>query len=359
MKLNLKKFNINSKKPIPIDELIEKILYEPKIGYYSSKDPFGKNGDFITSPTISNLFSEMIAIWLISTWEKIGKPKKFNFIELGPGDGSLTKVIIDTLKKFPETNKAIKIYLYEKSKFLKKIQKKKIDDKNVKWITNFNSIKKGPAFFFGNEFFDAIPIKQYSNINNIFFEKCYDVKNEVDVNETFIRSNKRDIAQIKTFKTLKKLKFLEFPKKGFLELDPIIKKINKLSGGILLIDYGYLKSDNSNTLQAVMDNKKISMEYVFNNPGKADVTSLVNFNLLKEYFEQKKLKVKKIVFQKFFLERMGIIERARILKKKMTNKQQKYMSDTLNRLLAENEMGKLFKVIFGYKNKNNDFFGFE
>ena len=108
-----------------------------------------------------------------------------------------------------------------------------------------------------------------------------------------------------------------------------------------------------------MDNKKISMEDVFNNPGKADVTSLVNFNLLKEYFEQKKLKVKKIVFQKFFLERMGIIERARILKKKMTNKQQKYMSDTLNRLLAENEMGKLFKVIFGYKNKNNNFFGFE
>ena len=105
------------------------------------------------------------------------------------------------------------------------------------------------------------------------------IKNEVDVNETFIRSNKRDIAQIKTFKTLKKLKFLEFPKKGFLELDPIIKKINKLSGGILLIDYGYLKSDNLDTLQAVMDNKKISMEDVFNNLGKADVTSIVNFNL--------------------------------------------------------------------------------
>ena len=359
MKLNLKKFNISSKKPIPVDEFVEKILYKPKIGYYSSKDPFGKNGDFITSPTISNLFSEIIAIWLISTWEKIGKPKKFNFIELGPGDGSLTKVIAGTLKKFPEINKAIKIYLYEKSTFLKKIQKKKIDNKNVKWITNFKSIKEGPVFFFGNEFFDAIPIKQYSNINNKFFEKCYIVKNEVDINETFIKSKKKDLAQIKSFKTLKKLKFLEYPKKGFLELNPIMKKINKLSGGILLIDYGYLESYNSNTLQAVMDNKKISMEDVFNNLGKADITSLVNFNLLKEYFEQNKLKVKKIVIQKFFLERMGIIERARILEKKMTNKQQNYMAETLNRLLAEKEMGKLFKVIFGYKNKNNDFFGFE
>ena len=69
MKPSLKKFKITSKKPLPVDDFIEKILYEPEIGYYSSKDPFGKNGDFITSPTISNLFSEIIGIWLISAWE--------------------------------------------------------------------------------------------------------------------------------------------------------------------------------------------------------------------------------------------------------------------------------------------------
>jgi len=359
MKPNLKKFNITSKKPLPIDDFIEKILYEPEIGYYSSKDPFGKNGDFITSPTISNLFSEIISIWLVSAWEKIGKPKIFNFVELGPGDGSLTKVIISTLKKFPELNKAIKIYLYEKSEFLKKIQKQNIDNKHIKWIKNFNSIKKGPVIFFGNEFFDAIPIKQFSNINNELFEKCYSVKDNIDIFEKFIRSNKKDVAQIMTFGTLKKLKFIEFPKKGFLELNPIIKKISKLSGGILLIDYGYLNSNNSNTIQAVMNNKKISAEKMLKNLGKADITSLVNFNLLKEYFFKKNLKVKEIVTQKFFLERMGIIERAKILEKKKTNEEQKYMRETLSRLLEKKQMGNLFKVIFGYKNKNNDFFGFE
>ncbi len=359
MKPNLKKFNITSKKPLPIDDFIEKILYEPEIGYYSSKDPFGKNGDFITSPTISNLFSEIISIWLVSAWEKIGKPKIFNFVELGPGDGSLTKVIISTLKKFPELNKAIKIYLYEKSVFLKKIQKKNIDNKHIKWIKNFNSIKKGPVIFFGNEFFDAIPIKQFSYINNKLFEKCYSVKDNIDIIEKFIISNKKDVNQIKTFGTLKKLKFIEFPKKGFLELNPIIKKISKLSGGILLIDYGYLNSNNSNTIQAVMNNKKISAEKMLKNLGKADITSLVNFNLLKEYFFKKNLKVKKVVTQKFFLERMGIIERAKILEKKKTNEEQKYMKETLSRLLEKKQMGSLFKVIFGYKNKNNDFFGFE
>ncbi len=359
MKPNLKKFKITSKKPFPVDDFIEKILYEPKIGYYSSKDPFGKKGDFITSPTISNLFSEIIGIWLISAWEKMDKPKVFNFVELGPGDGSLTKVIISTLKKFPELNKAIKIYLYERSLFLKKLQKQNINNKRIRWIKNFNSIKKGPVIFFGNEFFDAIPIKQFSNINNELFEKCYLVKDNVDIIEKFIRSNQKDVAQIMTFETLKKLKFIEFPKKGLIELNPIIKKINKLSGGILLIDYGYLNSNNSNTIQAVMKNKKISTETMLKNLGKADITSLVNFNLLKEYFLKNNLKVKKIVTQRFFLERMGIIERAQILQKRRTNKEQKYMKESLTRLLEEKQMGNLFKVIFGYKNKNNNFFGFE
>ena len=76
MKINQKIFNFNSKNPLPIDECIEKVLYDQKSGYYTNKDPFGENGDFITSPTISNLFSEIITIWLISTWEKMSKPKK-------------------------------------------------------------------------------------------------------------------------------------------------------------------------------------------------------------------------------------------------------------------------------------------
>ena len=108
-----------------------------------------------------------------------------------------------------------------------------------------------------------------------------------------------------------------------------------------------------------MDNKKISSDTMLRHLGKADITSLVNFNLLKEYFFKNKLKVKKIVTQRFFLERMGIIERAKILEKKMSNTEKKYMNETLARLLEEKQMGSLFKVIFGYKNKNNNFFGFE
>ena len=141
-------------------------------------------------------------------------------------------------------------------------------------------------------------------------------------------------------------------------MDEIVKKINNLSGGILLIDYGYLNLSNKSTLQAVMKNKKINLDLFFKNLGNADITSIVNFNLLKEYFVKKNLKVKNIVSQKFFLEKMGIIERANILQRKMNLKQKNHMFLTLRRLLHKDLMGELFKVIFAFKSKNNNFLGF-
>ena len=142
-------------------------------------------------------------------------------------------------------------------------------------------------------------------------------------------------------------------------MDNIIKKIKNLSGGILLIDYGYIKSIKGSTLQAVKSNKKMDMKDLFKNIGKADITSLVNFTLLKEYYLKNNLKVKNIVSQKFFLEKMGIIERAKILEKKMTTKQKQYMYITLMRLLRRELMGELFKVIFAFKSEKNDFLGFK
>ncbi len=352
-------FNLELNKLTPVDEFVEKILYEPNKGYYTKKIPFGGRGDFVTAPTISNLFSEIIGIWIISAWEKLDKPKIFNFIELGPGDGSLSKVLVETVKKFPEINKSINIYLYEKSDLLIKTQKKKLKGSKIKWIRNFNKITKGPIIFFGNEFFDAIPVKQFLYKKNSLFEKCYMINHNSEFNETYQKASLEDEKKIKTFKSLKGLKFIEYPKLGLIELDKMIEKINKQSGGILLIDYGYLNIHNKSTLQAVMKNKKINMNNFFKNLGKADITSLVNFPLLEEYFKKKKLDVKKIVSQKFFLEKLGIIERAKILEKNMTVKQLNYMSHTLMRLLHKDLMGNLFKVILAFKSKNSDFFGFE
>ena len=136
----------------------------------------------------------------------------------------------------------------------------------------------------------------------------------------------------------------------------MITKVTKLKGGLIFIDYGYLGSINKSTLQSVRRHKKNNL---LENLGKADITSLVNFDLLGEYLKKNSLKVKKVSSQKFFLERMGIIERANIISKKMSFRAQTNLYLRLKRLLDSKSMGSLFKVIFAYKNNNNSFQGFE
>ena len=109
-----------------MDKFINEALYNKRLGYYMNKNPFGEKGDYITSPNISILFSEMIAIWTISFWENLSCPKKFNLIELGGGNGEMIKQMLSTFEKFPSFNNCCKINIFEKSEYLKKIQKKKI-----------------------------------------------------------------------------------------------------------------------------------------------------------------------------------------------------------------------------------------
>ena len=343
-------------KTLPVDEFFKNVLYDNKFGYYATQQPFGKKGDFITSPKISNLFSEIIAIWIISSWELFGKPNNFNIVELGPGDGSLIRILLESFKKFPEFNSVKKIFLYEESSYLRKIQKKNILSKDIKWINNFDNIKKGPVIFFGNEFFDAIPIKQFKKIKGFLFEKNYTVDKNYKIKEVFKKASSTDINTIKSYKTLKNLKFIEFPKLGFEELKKITKKISRLKGCVLMIDYGYLKPNNQNTLQSVMKHQK---NILLDNLGKADITAHVNFKLLDEFFSKNDLKTKKIVTQKQFLEDMGILERAKIIAKKMRFSDQSNLYLRLKRLLSPNLMGNLFKVILAYKFNNSKFAGFK
>tara|TARA_Y100001935_G_scaffold64380_1_gene54037 strand:+ start:646 stop:1710 length:1065 start_codon:yes stop_codon:yes gene_type:complete len=353
MKSNLKFFK--NKKSLPVDKFLQNVLYDKKFGYYSSKIPFGEKGDFVTAPTISNLYSELISIWLISTWEKFGKPEKINIVELGPGDGSLIKILLNISKKFPEFNSAKNIYLYETSNYLKKIQKTNINSDKIKWINNFQNIDDAPVIFFGNEFFDAIPIKQFKRKQKKLYEKNYFLNDNYKIKETLKKANKQDLKNIQSFEVLKNLKFIEFPKSGFNEMKKIIKTISKLSGCLLMIDYGYLKPNNQNTLQSVIKNKKNNL---LQNLGNADITSHVNFSLLKEFFIKNKCRVKKVISQKEFLIKMGINTRAEIIAKKMKFRDQTNLYLRLKRLLSPKLMGELFKVILVYKCKNSNYLGF-
>ena len=146
---------------ISLDKFIDKTLYDKSKGYYSNKNPVGHQGDFVTSPNISVMFSEMIAIWLISFWENLGCPKKINIIELGAGSGEMMHQILKTINNFKKFRSSAKFYIHEKSQYLKKIQKNKNQKYDVKWTDNLNKISTYPSIFIANEFFDALPIKQF------------------------------------------------------------------------------------------------------------------------------------------------------------------------------------------------------
>jgi len=342
-------------KKIPIDKFISNALYDKNFGYYSKRIPFGKNGDFITAPGISSLFSEMIALWVVAFWEHLDKPKIFNIIELGPGSGQMSATLVRVFKKFPNFFKSVNIFFYEKSKTLKNLQKKNLNHKKIIWIKNFNKIKKGPVIFLGNEFFDAIPIKQFKKVNNILYEKYVKLRNDSKITTFFKKADSKTLMELKKYNLLKDKSFVEFPRQGLSELNRITNTVKKLSGGLLLIDYGFLKQQNKSTLQSVKNHKQNIM---FDNVGDADITSLVNFNLLEKYLRRKKLKVNNVVTQEFFLKKMGIINRAETVSLRMNFKEKTDLYLRLQRLLNSKQMGKLFKVISAFKLKKKFSLGF-
>ena len=153
---------------LPLDQFIDLFLYDKRFGYYMKKNLFGKEGDFITAPNISRIFSEMIAIWVISFWQSLGSPKKFNLIELGAGNGEMMKVIIESLKNFPFFYSSCNFFIHEKSPSLMKIQKQKLVGTKIKWISKLNGLDDNPSIFVANEFFDAMAIKQFRKKENFW-----------------------------------------------------------------------------------------------------------------------------------------------------------------------------------------------
>ena len=235
-------------------------------------------------------------------------------------------------------------------------QKTKINNKKVKWIKKIREINYGPVIFLGNEFFDALPIKQIYKKKKLFFEKFVTLSSD-DKKIKFLNRKANDnlIKRIRDLNLISIGNTIEYPIEALKFLKTIAKKINKFEGGLLALDYGYAIKKNQNTLQSVKKHKYLDL---FFKPGYSDITSHINFKLFHEILNKNNLDVKKITKQSEFLKKIGILERANILSKKMTFKAKANMFYRLKRLLDPEEMGDLFKVIFAQKKGGNFSLGF-
>ena len=340
---------------LSMDEFIDESLYNKKLGYYMKGDPFGKKGDFITAPNISILFSEMISIWVISFWESLNCPKQFNLIELGAGNGEMMSVMISVFHKFPLFKKSCNIKILEKSKHLRGVQKKIIKDSRVKWLNNLEDLNKLPCIFIANEFFDALPIKQFIKKKNKWHERYVKFNNQTKSEYLDIPFNIKKLEKKIKFKISLNQNFIEYSPLTSEYLKSITNKINLNDGGVLIIDYGYLDKKMKNTIQAVSKHKYTSILSSFRN---SDITYNLSFNLISKIIRKMGSFFQVTTTQKAFLTKLGILTRAEILSKNMLFSKKADMYFRIKRLVDEKQMGNLFKVTFITNKKNKFKLGF-
>ena len=336
---------------LPLDKFINLSLYDENNGYYMKKNPFGKKGDFITSPNISRLFSEMIAIWVISFWKSLGSPKKFNLIELGAGNGEMMKDLVDSFQNFPVFLNSCNFVIHEKSPFLVNIQKKKLIGTRITWVSKISKLGNNPSIFVANEFFDSIAIRQFRKKKNLWFEKFVNLKEKDNI---FFYEKKINIKKIEknlNFNISRGQTFIEYSELGFNYLRDISKLIKKNTGGLLLFDYGYTEKKMKNTLKAVSNHKSAN---ILNDKGNIDITHNINFNLFKRFVEKMGGLKNNLTSQRNFLLRMGIQQRAEILSRNLNFSKKADIYFRFKRLTDENQMGNLFKVML-IKNQKNKF----
>jgi|TARA_B110000037_G_scaffold217216_1_gene277820 cyclopropane-fatty-acyl-phospholipid synthase len=338
-----------------LDNFIEESLYNKKFGYYMKKNPFGENGDFITAPNISILFSEMIAIWVISFWEKLGCPKQFNLIELGAGNGEMMRILLNTFSKFPKFKNSCKINILEKSKLLKRIQKINIKDKKIKWLDDLNELNNFPCIFIANEFFDALPIKQFLKKEKKWYERYVNFANDKKLEYLDIPFDMKRFEKEIKFKISYKQKFIEYSPLATKYLKTIISKIKRDNGGILIVDYAYLDKEMKNTLQAVSKHKYCDVLKGFRN---SDITYNLSFNLINMIIKKFGPCSSQVTTQKQFLTKLGILERAEILSNNMPFSKKADIYFRIKRLIDESQMGHLFKVMLITNHKTKFKLGF-
>ncbi len=347
---------INKNTSLPLDKFIEFALYDKDSGYYMKKNPFGAEGDFITAPNITRLFSEIIAIWIITFWKSIGSPKKFNLLELGAGNGEMMKVIILTIKNFPECFDNCSFQIHEKSNFLKNEQEKNLKFDNVTWVDDIKKLDSNPTIFIANEFFDALPIKQFFKKNGEWVERFVDLKK---IDKAKFEDRSIDIKKIEkelNFEISKDQEIIEYSPSSFDYLKDICCIINKNDGGLLMIDYGYLNSKMQETLQAINKHKYSN---VLEDIGQSDITYNINFNIFERYIGQFDSINSILSNQKKFLTSMGIIQRAEIVSEKIPFSEKSDLFYRIRRLIDEKQMGELFKVMLIKKTLNKFKTGFE
>lgn len=327
--------------PISIERFMALALTHPTKGYYTSHDPFGAAGDFVTAPEISQMFGELIGLWAAEIWSLIGAPSRLRLVELGPGRGTLMADALRAARAAPDFFQAVEVHLIEASDMLAERQREKLkpSGKAPSWHKSLDELPAGPAIFIANEFFDALPVRHYLKTDQGWRERLVGLDPDGELAFGLHEEVEPDIRA-------------EASKGAILEISPAAQRVAsrigarlaKQGGALLAIDYGYDHTGFGETLQAVQAHRYVD---ALAEPGEADLTTHVDFSALARAAKAAGARVHGPVEQGAFLAELGIFQRAEALCGDASDEQAAAVEAALHRLVGdgEGEMGALFKVL--------------
>jgi len=330
--------------PIPVSDYMAICLFDPEHGYYTTREAFGRGGDFITAPEVSQMFGELVGIWTVSAWQTLGRPENVIIAEIGPGRGTLMKDMARTIARTaPDLHSAARFHLIEISLKLAAEQVQTLKDApgRFDWTTDVAELPDGPLIIIGNELFDAVPIHQYTKIDGIWRERLVGLD---DAGRLAFVVGPQAIDP-----ALLPQDAVHAPDGAIAELAParvalmdrIAARIATQSGAGLFIDYGHLRSGLGDTLQAMRSH---AYDGLLDHPGEADLTSHVDFEPLAAQARAHGLETASSTQGQFLLA-MGLLERAGRLGSGAATDQQDRIRADVERLAAPDQMGDLFKVL--------------
>jgi len=322
--------------PITVERYMDLCLRH----YYATRDPLGSQGDFTTAPEISQMFGELIGLWMLEVWNAMGRPDPVHLVELGPGRGTLMADLLRATKLLPDFGKAVHVHLVETSPVLRQKQQAMLASMgmNIRWHERLDDIPEGPLLLVANEFFDALPVRQFVATERGWCERL------VGLDGDRLIFGLRAESETSLGNPLRLGDVLEWPSLSVDIMREISRRIAGGTGAALVIDYGYWGPAFGDTLQAL---KKHAPVDPLNEPGEADLTVHVDFQRLAQVASSQTLSVHGMSTQGDFLEALGIEARASSLKKRATPAQAADIEAALTRLTqrGEKSMGELFKVL--------------
>jgi NADH dehydrogenase [ubiquinone] 1 alpha subcomplex assembly factor 7 len=332
--------------PMPVGQYMALCLADPRYGYYTTGDPLGQQGDFITAPEISQMFGELIGLWMTSVWQKMGAPENVRIVELGPGRGTLLKDALRAANVVPAFRDAAVLHLVEINPVLEAQQERTLEPLSIPmfWHPSLADVPAGPAIIVANEFFDALPVNQAVKTEYGWHER------QIGINAFGRLAFMLAPAPLPYFERLLPEAVRRAPRCSIFEwrsdtaaMD-LGRRIMRDGGAALVIDYGHSESAAGDTLQAV---RQHAYADPLSQPGTIDLTAHVDFQSLARAVEAMGANAYGPISQSVFLQRLGIETRAATLNANASRVGGVEIDAALERLIGTGRggMGALFKAM--------------